>query len=210
MHGKVIVVDDDEMFRESMQSLLTSAGYHVESYSDAAALLARSPNHEPTCLILDLRMPGIDGLAAQEELARRGDTTPVVFVTGDVEAVQASVQAMKRGAADFLLKTCDVQEVLEAIERSLHDDEDRRMAGAERLGARRRLEKLTARERQVCDRVLAGLLNKQIGAELGIKESTVKVHRCRMMEKLGVEHVVELVHLVDNASGRYERQRAGA
>ncbi len=198
-NAKVLVVDDDAGFRSSVDRFLRSVGYDVETFDSPAKLLARAPDDVPTCVLLDLRMPGMSGLEAQNELMRRGDAPPIVFVTAHGD-VPASVQAMKKGAVDFLEKPFDEQRVLDAIERSVSRDRREHAANTATREARDRLRRLTARERQVCDYLMQGLLNKQIAAELGIAESTVKVHRSRMMEKLGVDSVVALMRLLDRAA----------
>ena len=198
--GRVIIVDDDAGFRASTERFLRSVGYEVESYPHPALLLDRPPDDEPTCVLLDLRMPGMSGLELQEELARRGHDLPIVFMTGHGD-VAAGVQAMKRGAVDFLLKPFDEPRVLEAIERSLRRASREQAGRIARDEARARVGRLTTRERQVCDYLMTGRLNKQIASELGIAESTVKVHRSRMMEKLGVDSVVALMRLLDQAAG---------
>jgi FixJ family two-component response regulator len=201
-NAKVLVVDDDTGFRNSTERFLRSVGYAVETFDSPAKLLDRAdgaPDDAPTCVLLDLRMPGMSGLEAQNELMRRRDGPPIVFVTAHGD-VPASVQAMKRGAVDFLEKPFDEQRVLEAIERALGKNCQDRSVRLASQQARARLDRLTARERQVCDYLMAGLINKQIAAELGIAESTVKVHRSRMMEKLGIDSVVALMRLRDQAS----------
>ena len=201
-NAKVLVVDDDAGFRTSIDRFLRSVGYAVETFDSPAKLLDRAdrkPDDIPTCVLLDLRMPGMSGLEAQSELLRRRDAPPIVFVTAHGD-VPASVQAMKKGAVDFLEKPFDEQRVLEAIERAVGKNVQDRSARVAAQQARARLDRLTARERQVCDYLMAGLINKQIAAELGIAESTVKVHRSRMMEKLGIGSVVALMRLRDQAA----------
>ena len=201
-NAKVLVVDDDAGFRTSIDRFLRSVGYAVETFDSPAKLLDRAdrkPDDIPTCVLLDLRMPGMSGLEAQNELMRRRDAPPIVFVTAHGD-VPASVQAMKKGAVDFLEKPFDEQRVLEAIERAVGKNVQDRSARIAAQQARARLDRLTARERQVCDYLMAGLINKQIAAELGIAESTVKVHRSRMMEKLGIGSVVALMRLRDQAA----------
>lgn len=198
--GHVIVVDDDDGFRRSVGRFLQSAGFEVEAYADPAALLDRGSDDELACVVLlDLRMPGMSGLEAQNELARRGFPHPIVFMSAHAD-VAASVQAMKRGAFDFLVKPFDEQELLDVIGRSLGQDASAHAARDARQHALERLERLTSRERQVSDHLMRGMLNKQIAWELGIAESTVKVHRSRMMAKLGVDSVVGLMRLLDRAS----------
>ena len=201
-YAKVLVVDDDAEFRASIDRFLRSVGYDVETFDSPEKLLRRAngrPDDVPTCVLLDLRMPGMSGLEAQNELMRRGDAPPIVFVTAHGH-VAASVQAMKKGAVDFLEKPFDEPRVLEAIERALSKNARDRSVRIASRQARARLDRLTARERQVCDYLTAGLINKQIAAELGIAEGTVKVHRSRMMEKLGIGSVVALMRLRDQAA----------
>jgi FixJ family two-component response regulator len=201
-NAKVLVVDDDSGFRTSIDRFLRSVGYAVETFDSPAKLLDRAdrkPDDVPTCVLLDLRMPGMSGLETQNELMRRRDAPPIVFVTAHGD-VPASVQAMKKGAVDFLEKPFDEQRVLEAIERALGKNVQDRSVRVAAQQARARLDRLTARERQVCDYLMAGLINKQIASELNIAESTVKVHRSRMMEKLGIGSVVALMRLRDQAA----------
>lgn len=195
----VIVVDIAASYRESTARLLRSVGYGVETYAHPVELPERAPQDEPTCILLDLSRPGMVGLEVQSELARRGVTNPIIFMTACANDVPASVEAMKHGAVDFLVKPLDRERVLQAIDEALREDLRRRQARWEWEEARERVRRLTERERQVCGFVMAGLLNKQIAAEVGIAESTVKVHRSRMMEKLGVGSVIALVRLIDRA-----------
>jgi FixJ family two-component response regulator len=196
----IIVVDDDDGFRASTVRFLRSAGYEVESYAGPEEFLSRPPSEGPTCVLLDLRMPDMSGLEAQHALALRDYRHPIVFMSGHADAA-TSIQAMKRGAVDFLLKPFEEQAVLDAIERSLRQDTQALAASSAQQEARVRLGRLTAREHQVCGYLMEGMLNKQIAAALGIAESTVKVHRSRMMEKLGVGSLVALTRLMDQAAG---------
>jgi FixJ family two-component response regulator len=198
-NAKVLVVDDDAGFRSSIDRFLRSVGYAVETFDSPARLLDRTHHDVPTCVLLDLRMPGMSGLEAQSQLMRQRDAPPIVFVTAHGD-IPASVQAMKKGAVDFLEKPFDEERVLDAIERSLSKNVEDRSSRIAAQQARARLDRLTARERQVCDYLMAGLINKQIAGELGIAESTVKVHRSRMMEKLGIDSVIALMRLRDLAS----------
>jgi FixJ family two-component response regulator len=197
---RVIVVDGDPGFRRSTERLLRSRGFEVEGYAHPARFLERPPEDLPACLLLELAMPGMSGLEVQDELARRGSSLPVVFLSGRPD-LPGSVQAMKRGAVDCLLKPLDPRQLLEAIQCSLRRDERARAARAAQQQARERLRRLTVRELQVCDGLMRGMLNKQMAAALGLAESTVKVHRSRMMKKLGLESVVGLVRLMDQAFG---------
>jgi FixJ family two-component response regulator len=199
--AKVLIVDDDGDFRDSLARLIGSMGIDVETFGSGTEFLAHEPDDGPTCVLLDLQMPDMTGLQVQEELDRIGRQIPIVFVTGH-GAISAGVQAMKRGAVDFLEKPFDVSRLCDAVEIALHQSIQRRRQSAAQLEARRRLAQLTAREQQVCDYVMAGLLNKQSAYEIGIAESTVKVHRSRMMKKLGVSSLVQLIRLVDAVGGR--------
>lgn len=196
--GTVVhVVDDDDAFRRVLQGFLRSAGLEVHAFRSPADYL-RGVATEPACLVLDLEMPGMTGLALQEALERAGRRVPVVFLSGTAD-VRSSVQAMRAGAVDFLEKPIDGAQLLEAVERAVARGAAERAEEAERRAARDRLDRLTPREREVCDLVAQGLLNKQIGARLGTAEHTVKVHRGRAMEKLGVGSVPELVRLLDRS-----------
>jgi FixJ family two-component response regulator len=200
--AKVLILDDDAGFRHSMERFLRSIRIAVQTFQTVAEFLAYVPDDGPACVLLDLQMPEMSGLEIQKELARLGRSLPVVFLTGH-GGISAGVQAMKFGAVDFLEKPFDERRLCEAIERALSQDVQMRNKSAAQREARRRLSRLTAREHQVCDYVMAGLLNKQSAGQIGIAESTVKVHRSRMMKKLGVTCVVELIRLVDTASGRW-------
>jgi FixJ family two-component response regulator len=194
--GVVFVVDDDASLRRSLERLLRSFGYRVETFTDAQAFLDRPPVQEVACLVLDLRMPGIDGLDLQGRLAARGDDLPLIFVSGHGD-VPSSVRAMKAGALDFLTKPFDDSLLRAAIERALDWHAELRASKASLGALRARFETLTPREREVCDGVAEGRLNKQVADRLGTTEKTIKVHRARVMEKLGVRSVAELVRMVD-------------
>ncbi len=206
--AKVLIVDDDADFRHSLARLFHSIGVDVQTFGSGAEFLAHAPEDGPTCVLLELQMPEMSGSQVQEELARTGTEIPIVFLTGH-GTISAGVQAMKRGAVDFLEKPVDELRVCGAIERALSRDVQMRSQSAAYLEARRRFARLTTRERQVCDSVMAGLLNKQSAGQIGIAESTVKVHRSRMMKKLRVRSVVELIRLVDTASGRWPVNGSG-
>ena len=194
----VFVVDDDPSVRRGLTRLLLSAGYCVEAFSSAADFLARDPHNGPSCLILDVRMPGLNGLDLQEALARQSRNEQIVFISGHAD-VPMSVHAMKAGAVDFLPKPFDNEELLRAAERALARSSERTQKRIERNALRAKLDELTSREFEVFQFVIAGLLNKQIGAELGVAEKTIKVHRGHMMEKLHVKSVAELVRLAEKA-----------
>jgi FixJ family two-component response regulator len=192
----VYVIDDDSSMRRSLERLLRSLGYGVETFSSAAAFLARAAVDGTACLVVDLRMPQLDGLELQQLLGERGDDVPIIFITGHGD-VASSVRAMKAGALDFLTKPFDETALRLAIERALDRHAELRASRADLDAVRQRFEVLTPREREVCDLVAEGLLNKQVADRLGTAEKTVKVHRARVMEKLGVRSVAELVRMVD-------------
>ncbi|MGK3963414.1 response regulator transcription factor [Sorangium sp. So ce118] len=196
----VFVVDDDPSVLRALERLLRAAGHAVEAYASPGAFLERAPSERPGCAVIDLRMPGLDGIELQEQLSRRGCPLPIVFLTGHGD-VPSSVRAMKAGATDFLTKPCDDTDLLAAVARAIERDARARAALGEQQALRTRFEALTPREREVCLRVAQGLMNKQIADELGAAEKTIKVHRGRVMEKLGVESVAELVRLVDRLQG---------
>ena len=194
----VLVVDDDPSVRKSLTRLLASADYAVEAYGSAREFLAREPYPGPCCLVLDVRMPGLTGIQLQEMLAATGRRMSIVFVTGHAD-VPTSVKAMKAGAVDLLTKPVDVEDLIAAIQRAVTRDEHDRTSEARLAEVRRRVDLLTAREIEVFARVVTGMLNKQIGAVLGIGEKTVKVHRARVMETMRAGSLAELVRLADEA-----------
>jgi FixJ family two-component response regulator len=192
------VIDDDPFVRSALARLLAAEGYAVSSFHSAESFLAE---HEPDthgCILLDVAMPGIDGLTLQQMLAARGNHMPVVFLTGHAD-VPMCAEAMKRGAVDFLTKPIDETALFPAVNRALARDETGRLARAQRESTEARLSTLTAREREVLTHVIAGRLNKQIAADLGTAEKTIKVHRARGMEKMRVRSVAELVRMVERA-----------
>ena len=192
----VLVVDDDPSVRKSLSRLLESADYAVEVFASAGEFLARGPHPGPCCLVLDVKMPGLTGIQLQEMLAATGRRMSIVFVSGHVD-VPTSVKAMKAGAVDLLTKPVDVRDLIAAIRRAMTRDEHERATETRLAEVRRRVAMLTARETEVFARVVTGMLNKQIGAALGIGEKTVKVHRARVMEKMQAGSVAELVRLAD-------------
>jgi FixJ family two-component response regulator len=192
------IVDDDASVRKGLARLVTTAGYRAEVFASAREFLERPRLDGLCCLVLDVRMPGLTGLELQEALAVAGDRMSIVFVSGHGDVV-GSVKAMKGGAVDFLTKPVDARELLGAIERGVARalTVQREQAGATDIKGR--LKTLTAREVQVFALVVTGMLNKQIAAELGIVEKTVKVHRARVMEKMRAGSLAELVRLADRA-----------
>lgn len=194
----VFVVDDDEAVRVGLSRLLRSAGWEVEAFASAGAFLERPAFTGIGCVLLDVQMPGLTGPQLQQAMAERSLTLPVVFLTGHGD-VPTGIQAMKRGAVDFLLKPLDDVELLAAIEQAVqrHVRAQARRREQDEIGIR--LGRLSVREREVMELVIRGSLNKQIAAELGIAEKTVKVHRARVMDKMEVRSVAELVHLWETA-----------
>ena len=190
----VFVVDDDVSFLRGIQRMLRSSGYVTECFSAAGDFLARRSRGAMGCVLVDLQMPDMDGLALQEALAQSANPLPVVFLTGQGD-IHSGVTAIRRGAEDFLVKTAPREMVIAAIQRALARDARERDERARRRDQQSRFEKLTLRERQVLSQVMQGRLNKQIAAELGINERSVKRHRTNLMTKLEVESVVELVQL---------------
>jgi FixJ family two-component response regulator len=192
------IVDDDPSVRKGLARLVKAAGYRVEVFASAREFLARPQQEDPSCLLLDVRMPGLTGPELQEALAIAGRRMSIVFVSGHGDVV-GSVKAMKGGAIDFLTKPVDARELLGAIERAVAKavTAQREQAGA--TDVQGRLKTLTAREAQVFALVVTGMLNKQVAAELGIVEKTVKVHRARVMEKMRAGSLAELVRLADRA-----------
>jgi FixJ family two-component response regulator len=194
----VFLVDDDPSVRRALARLIKSAGYQVQTFVSAREFLDRMPETEPACLVLDVRLPGLSGIDLQLELQRRNLILPVIFITGHGD-IPMTVKAMKAGAVDFLPKPVRDTDLLRAIEqalaRALHDHAQWDQAKSIQC----RVEKLTPREREVMHWVVRGWLNKQIASELGIGEKTIKVHRARVMQKLEVDSVAELVRLAERA-----------
>lgn len=198
----LLVVDDDESVRRALERLLTVSGYTVETFASANEFLAREPLTGPGCLILDVMLPGLGGLDLHALLRSAGLEKATVFLSGYGD-VPTSVRAMKGGAVDFLTKPADDTQLLDAIERALARDRRVREDRSELQDLRRRADTLTPRERQVCALVATGRLNKQIAALLGTSEKTVKVHRARVMSKMRVTSIAELVRVVDRLGIRY-------
>lgn len=193
----VFVVDDDEAVRTSLARLLRSAGWSVEAYASAGEFLDRPAFDGTGCVLLDVHMPGLSGPQLQEAMAERGLIFPLIFLTGNGD-VPTSVRVMKRGAVDFLLKPLDDEALFAAIDQALRRHASERTHQSEQREIATRLGRLSAREREVMERVIRGSLNKQIAAELGIAEKTVKVHRARVMDKMEVRSVAELVRLCES------------
>jgi FixJ family two-component response regulator len=194
----VLVVDDDASVCTALVRLLGAAGFIATGFRSAEAFLAEHDPNQHGCLIFDIAMPGLDGLALQQAVAERGGCMPIVFLTGRAD-VPMCAQAMKQGAFDFLTKPVDERVLLATIERALARDRVLRKAREQRMATQSLLATLTRREREVLGHVVEGRLNKQIAAVLGTAEKTVKVHRARGMEKMHVRTVAELVRIVDAA-----------
>jgi RNA polymerase sigma factor (sigma-70 family) len=194
----VFLIDDDASVRKGVSRLLRSAGYKSESFESASDFLQREQHPGPACLIVDVRMPGINGMDLQETLIQRRREEQLVFITGHGD-ISMCVQAMKAGAADFLPKPFRDEELLQCVQRALTQSAEQRRRSAEKNQIRQLLDLLTPREFEVMQLVIAGMLNKQIAGELGTAEKTVKVHRHRVMQKLRVTSVAELVRLVEKA-----------
>ena len=193
----VFLVDDDASVRKALTRLIKSAGYSVEAFSSARDFLDSDwQKPGPACLILDIRMPGLSGFDLQRELQSEKAILPIVFITGHGD-IPMSVKAMKEGAVDFLPKPVTDNDLLAAIERALARAEHDRAERAEREDIQRHLDALTPREREVMDLIVKGLLNKQVAFELGTVEKTIKVHRARVMEKMEVQSLAELVRIAE-------------
>ena len=188
----VFIVDDDPSLREALGNLFRSVGMRVEAFASAAEFLARPPAEGESCLVLDVRLPGVSGLEFQGQLARAGNAIPIVYMTGHGD-VPMSVRAMKAGAVDFLAKPFRDQDMLDAVAAAVARDRARRAEASALDGLRGRYETLTAREREVMGHVVRGLMNKQVAGELGLSEITVKIHRGSVMRKMGVRTLADLV-----------------
>ena len=192
----VFVVDDDAAVREALRDLIDSVGLRVELFGSAGEFLQRKLPHLPSCLILDIRLPGKSGFDLQRELAEANISIPIIFITGHGD-IPMSVRAMKAGAVEFLAKPFRDQALVDVIQLALERDRATRQREAEIATLRDRFESLTPREREVLPWVVSGLLNKQIADAIGTSEATVKVHRSQLMRKMGAKSLADLVRMAD-------------
>jgi RNA polymerase sigma factor (sigma-70 family) len=192
----VFIVDDDASVRKSLERLVRSVGLRGKTFASAPEFLQCAASDGPSCLVLDVRMPGVSGLALQETLSAAGHRIPIIFITGHGD-IPMSVRAMKAGAVDFLSKPFNDQDLLEAIQDAIARDRQAREVRAALQAIQQRADLLTPRERDVLALVVAGLLNKQIAAELGTSEKTVKAHRAQVMQKMQVSSLAQLVLLAE-------------
>jgi FixJ family two-component response regulator len=195
----VFVVDDYAPIRSSISRLLRAAGFAVAAFASADEFLAQYDPQSPGCLVVDLAMPTVNGLELQRILAKTASLLPIIFLTGTAD-IPKSVQAMKQGASDFLTKLVNDEDLLTAVRVAIEKDRALRREQGELSEIRARLATLTPREREVLEYVVTGKLNKQIASDLGTVEQTVKVHRARMMQKMRVQSVAELVRLTDRCA----------
>ena len=190
----VFIVDDDAAIRFAMQALMDSVNLNHEIFASADEFLEKISGQRPGCLVLDIRMPGLGGLELQDELIRRGNTLPIIFITGHGD-VPMAVEAMQKGAVDFIQKPFRDQELLDRIRQALATDEERREEQQQHVEVAGRLERLTNREREVFDLVVTGKRNKVIAYELGVSQRTVEIHRARVMEKMQARSLADLVKM---------------
>jgi RNA polymerase sigma factor (sigma-70 family) len=202
----VFVVDDDPSVRSSLKFLLSTVGLQVESFDSADAFLHKKSPDVPSCLVLDVRLPGLSGLDFQRELAARNAPIPIIFLTGHGD-IPMSVRAMKAGAIEFLTKPFRDQDLLDAVRIALERDRTRREQDKDVVILQQRFDSLTSREQEVIAMVVSGMLNKQIADELGTAESTVKVQRSRAIEKMQAESLVDLIRMMEKLKGPLGKTR---
>jgi FixJ family two-component response regulator len=192
----VFIVDDDQGVRQAVQDLVESVGLHAEAFATGQDFLDRKPTSRPSCLVLDVRLPQMSGLDFQRKLAEAGVQIPIIFITAHGD-IPMSVRALKAGAIEFLAKPFRDQDLLDAIQQALQRDRAAHEQQHEVVSLHTRYQSLTAREREVMGLVVAGLQNKQIAAEIGASEATVKVHRGNVMQKMQAASLIELVRMAD-------------
>jgi len=196
----VIVIDDDEGVRASLDTMLRSVGLCVETFASTQAFLDRGRRDRPECIVLDIRLPGRNGLDFQDDLARLEITTPVIVISGYAD-VPMSVRAMKAGATEFLTKPVRAQELLDAVDSAIARDREMRLQAQNNASLKNNFDSLTSREREVFALVATGLMNKQVAAELALSEATVKLHRGTLMRKMGARTIADLVRMADRLAG---------
>jgi FixJ family two-component response regulator len=196
----VFVVDDDESVRQSLKNLIGSVGLKVQAFASAQEFLRSKLTDVPGCLVLDVRLPGLSGLDLQKRMVEAGMEMPIIFITGHGD-IPMTVRAIKAGAVEFLTKPFRDQDLLDAIQQALERDRVAREQRGKIEELRSRFDSLTPREREVMGLVVAGLLNKQIAGELGTSETTIKIHRHQVMEKMGAGSLAELVRMADRLKG---------
>ncbi len=194
-NATVFIVDDDDAVRDSLRLLMKSAGFHGEAFESAEAFLSSYDRDKTGCLVLDIRMPGMSGLELQRELANRECPLPIIFITAHGD-IPMAVEAVRNGALDFIQKPFDDKELVGKIERALSESLQKQEEGLERAEIRRRVDTLTAREREVMSQVVEGKANKVIAGDLGVSQRTVEIHRARVMEKMQAGSLAHLVRMV--------------
>jgi FixJ family two-component response regulator len=211
MDSAVFIIDDDPSVRRSLVRLLVSHGYQAKAYASASQFLTDKLPDAPACVVLDLKLPDMNGLDIQDALAHGNDHLPVIFISGQAD-VTSSIRAMKGGALDFLIKPVDGEELVSAVRKALKRSRRVRDERESLRKDREAFDKLTPREQQVCLRIAQGLLNKQVGFELGTSEKTIKAQRAHVMQKLGAGSLADVVRLVERlrTAGGIPLPRAGA